>query len=113
MAEILNIGLLGPRLRLAPEADAHDGRFELVVVRPGDRQAMVDWLRHQSPQHEPPPLLRQQFDRLQLRWPGSPARFDGKAWQPPPPREKEASVATVTAAPGSVHFLVPRVRAGT
>jgi len=107
MVEVLNIGLLGPRMRLAPGADPQDGKFELVVIRPADRQPMADWLRHQSPQHEPPPLMRQQCDRLKVRWPAGPARFDGKAWKPPA-RTKGMLEASVSLRPKNVRFLVPR-----
>ena len=32
LAEIMNIGFVGPNLRLAPQADTGDGRFDVVVL---------------------------------------------------------------------------------
>lgn len=107
MVEVLNIGLLGPRMRLASQADPRDGKLDLVVVRPDDRQPMADWLRHQSPQHESPPLFRRRADSFGVRWPGEPARFDGKAWLPPA-GARGALEATITVVPSSVRFLTPR-----
>ena len=40
LAEIMNVPLTGPRLRLAPEADAGDGRLHVSCLREADRAAM-------------------------------------------------------------------------
>lgn len=45
MLEVLNIPRIGPRLAFAPGADPADGRLDVLLVRPEDRQAMLDWLR--------------------------------------------------------------------
>lgn len=44
MLEILNLPCIGPRLRLAPDADPTDARLDVLMVGPGDRAAMLDWL---------------------------------------------------------------------
>jgi diacylglycerol kinase (ATP) len=43
-AEIMNVRLTGPRLKLAPHADAGDGRLHASGLREGDRAAMRAWL---------------------------------------------------------------------
>lgn len=54
--EILNLPMIGPRLRLAPEAQPGDGRLEVVMVREDDREALVGWLDADC--DGPPPLAR-------------------------------------------------------
>jgi diacylglycerol kinase (ATP) len=44
LLEIMNIGFVGPNLRLAVEADAGDGKFDVVFVPADRREAMLEWL---------------------------------------------------------------------
>ena len=44
MVEAMNIKSLGPNLMLAPEADFGDGRLELVLVEPSQKQALANYL---------------------------------------------------------------------
>lgn len=44
LAEIMNISLTGPRLKLAPQADAGDGRLHVSGLREDGRAAMRRWL---------------------------------------------------------------------
>ncbi len=44
MVEAMNIKSLGPNLMLAPEADFGDGRLELVLVEPSQKQALAHYL---------------------------------------------------------------------
>jgi diacylglycerol kinase (ATP) len=52
--EVLNVAFTGPALSLAPDADAGDGKFDIVYLPTGRREEMSDWL--ESPHEEPPPL---------------------------------------------------------
>lgn len=45
MIELMNIESLGPGLRLAPKADQGDGFFNLVMVKPEDREAMIQYVQ--------------------------------------------------------------------
>ncbi|CAN5138781.1 diacylglycerol kinase family lipid kinase [soil metagenome] len=56
LVEAMNIRTLGPRLPLAPEADPGDGRLDIVIVTPDEREALVGWLRH--PRGRPPVRIR-------------------------------------------------------
>jgi len=49
MIAVMNMKLIGPRLRLAPDADPSDGFLDLVFVREGDRENFCRWLESQSP----------------------------------------------------------------
>lgn len=54
LAEIMNIGFVGPNLRLAPQADTGDGRFDVVILPADRREEMLDWLN--DPDKDPPPV---------------------------------------------------------
>ncbi len=55
LAEITNIRRIGPGIDLVPEADAGDGKAELVYLLPERRDEMVDWLKTED-WRAPPPL---------------------------------------------------------
>lgn len=55
LAEITNIRRIGPGIDLVPEADAGDGKAELVYLLPERRDEMVDWLKAED-WRAPPPL---------------------------------------------------------
>ena len=44
LAEVMNVRLTGPRLALAPGADAGDGRLQVAYLGKADRAAMRKWL---------------------------------------------------------------------
>jgi diacylglycerol kinase family enzyme len=44
LAEVMNMKFMGPNLALAPAADPGDGWLDLVLVRAGQRQEVVDHL---------------------------------------------------------------------
>jgi diacylglycerol kinase (ATP) len=54
---VTNMELIGPRLRLAPDADPGDGCLDLVLVREGDRANLCRWLEGQSPGQKHPANL--------------------------------------------------------
>ncbi|CAN5380638.1 diacylglycerol kinase family lipid kinase [soil metagenome] len=56
LVEAMNIRTLGPRLPLAPEADPGDGRLDIVIAMPAERDALVAWLRR--PRGRPPVSIR-------------------------------------------------------
>jgi diacylglycerol kinase (ATP) len=54
LAEVMNIGFVGPNLRLAPHADAGDGCFDVVFLPADRRDEMLDWL--EDPERDAPPV---------------------------------------------------------
>lgn len=46
LVEVLNIGLTGPNLCFAPEADYGDGALDLVWLKSDRRVEMLAWLKH-------------------------------------------------------------------
>jgi len=55
LAEVMNIGLVGSRLRLAPMAKPDDCRFDVVFVPEDHRQAFMSWL--ENPEIEDAPVV--------------------------------------------------------
>lgn len=53
-AEVMNIGFVGPNLRLAPQADVGDGKLDVVVLPAERREEMLEWL--EDPEREAPPV---------------------------------------------------------
>ena len=49
MIAVMNMKLIGPRLRLAPHADPSDGFLDLVFIRKRDRDNFCRWLEGQLP----------------------------------------------------------------
>lgn len=74
MVEIMNIGMIGPGLLLANDADPADGLLEVVVVRESERAALIAYLAERQ------------------RRPGTPAPFDSQ-------RVRRARLTTLEPAP--------------
>jgi len=55
LAEIMNIGFVGPNLRLAPQAETGDGRFDVVILPADRREEMLEWLH--DPERDAPPVI--------------------------------------------------------
>ena len=68
MLEILNIGLIGPNVPFAPDADASDGALDVVVVYESERAKLTTFLdacaRRQPP--AAPPFEVQRAQRVRL-----------------------------------------------
>jgi diacylglycerol kinase family enzyme len=58
MVEAVNIRSLGPRVRLAPDANPGDGKLDLVLVRESGRAALVEYLERLLAGENPDPPVR-------------------------------------------------------
>jgi diacylglycerol kinase (ATP) len=54
LAEVMNIGFVGPNLRLAPQAETGDGCLDVVILPADRRDEMLEWL--EDPEHDAPPV---------------------------------------------------------
>ncbi|HWL81179.1 MAG TPA: diacylglycerol kinase family protein [Roseomonas sp.] len=81
--EVMNIGLFGPNLPLAPEAAPGDGWLDVVSLPPARREAMLAWLN--TPEAGPPPVEIWRGQRITLDWPHGPIRLDDESlpWEQP------------------------------
>lgn len=100
--EVLNTSVLGPRLRLAPQAEPGDGVLHVAFLRQGRRQAFVDWLEN-DPDHLPSPLEVVQGRQVDFVWADEPLRLDDD--YPDPPGREE--VVTITLARNPLRIRVP------
>ncbi|MXP62869.1 diacylglycerol kinase [Roseomonas sp. M0104] len=98
--EVMNIGLFGPNLPLAPEAAPGDGRLDVVSLPPGRREAMLAWL--EAPDAGPPPVESWRGRRIAVDWPRGPIRLDDESM----PHE-QPSTASLEPEAEALQVLVP------
>jgi diacylglycerol kinase family enzyme len=84
LIEILNIRQVGPRLRLAPTADAGDDVLDVAYVATEHRQDLVDWLdaliagELDDDTAGPPPCANVAGKKITIAWNGMELRLDDK-----------------------------------
>jgi len=78
LVEVMNIQHAGSRLRLAPAADIGDGQFDVVTIRPDQRDAVLAWIKA-GLNDEPPPLTVTRAREVEIDWQGDPLRIDDYA----------------------------------
>ncbi|MFW6330928.1 MAG: diacylglycerol/lipid kinase family protein, partial [Gemmatimonadota bacterium] len=70
LVEVLNMPALGPRLRLAPDADPSDGQLALVEIDASTRSAAADWIV--AGDDRVPPVPSRPVRSLSFCWAGEP-----------------------------------------
>jgi diacylglycerol kinase family enzyme len=84
LIEILNIRQVGPRLRLAPKADAGDDVLDVAFVATEHRQKLIDWLdaliggEVDDETAGPPPCANVSGKKITIAWNGMELRLDDK-----------------------------------
>ncbi len=84
LIEILNIRQVGPRLRLAPKADAGDDLLDVAYVTTEHRQKLIDWLdaliagELDDETAGPPPCANVAGKKITIAWNGMELRIDDK-----------------------------------
>jgi diacylglycerol kinase family enzyme len=84
LIEILNIRQVGPRLCLAPKADAGDDVLDVAYVSTEHRQKLVDWLdaliagELDDATAGPPPCANVSGKKITIAWNGMELRLDDK-----------------------------------
>jgi diacylglycerol kinase family enzyme len=99
LLEIMNIGFVGPNLRLAVQADAGDGKFDVVYVPADSKEEMLEWL--EEPERRTPPVVVDSGRRITLDKNGSRLRVGDK-----PISEADGEILIEIEHP-SVALLVP------
>ncbi|MGN6417507.1 MAG: diacylglycerol/lipid kinase family protein [Pseudobacter sp.] len=104
LLEILNTNSIGPNLKLAPQADPGDGRFDAVWIREDERTKLIEYLQHRLNKEEAtPPFHSLSCRRVHLEWAGAQVHVDDmleKKDEPPFP-------AVIELLPEMISFLVP------
>jgi diacylglycerol kinase family enzyme len=105
-AEVMNIAAIGPRICLAPAADPGDSQFDLVLVRPADRDALADYIISQGSGDVPSPIAARRVTRVEIDWPKRATHVDDEPW---PRRGQRPHRVTIDIA-GATRLLVPARR---
>jgi len=111
LVEIQNTGLIGPNLRIAPDAEVADGRFDVVLVGDADRQALAAYIDRVLDGDETPPILPTRRTRhVHLAVEATRIHIDDEVWPdsetPPPPLDAPFEV-DIRVEPGALTALVP------
>jgi diacylglycerol kinase family enzyme len=84
LVEVLNIRQVGPRLRLAPKANAGDDVLDIAYVSTAHRQKLIDWLdaliedRRSDDDAGRPPCANVSGKKITIAWNGMELRLDDK-----------------------------------
>jgi len=81
--EAMNIASIGPRIPLAPDADAGDGQFDLVLACPTEREALARYIESLGATNERPPLTIHRVRTVEMDWPSTGAHIDDELWLRP------------------------------
>jgi diacylglycerol kinase (ATP) len=104
-AEVMNIRAIGPRILLAPGANPLDGRYDLVLVRAEDRDALADFIASQAGASLCPPLVTRRVRRVEMDWPDADTHVDDSMW-PSPSKSGRPSRVTIDVR-GAAPVLIP------
>lgn len=97
--EVLNIGAIGPRILLAPNANPLDGKYDLVLVRAEDRDELANFVASQAGASRCPPLITRRVRRVEMDWPSCDTHIDDSVWPRTSSRPKRVSIDVRGAAP--------------
>lgn len=112
LIEVMNTGLIGPNLCLAPGADPGDGWFDVALVRDADRQAFAAYLdRYLDGDRTPPHLPVRRAREVRLSLETARVHVDDELWpaadRSPPPLDAAFEV-DVRLESETLTVLVPR-----
>jgi diacylglycerol kinase (ATP) len=113
LLEVTNTGLIGPNLRIAPDADTGDGFFDVVLLSEADRPAFASYLdRYLAGDETPPRLDWRKAQQVRLTLAATRVHLDDELWPPvdgpTPPLEAPFEV-DVRMERGALTALVPRL----
>jgi diacylglycerol kinase (ATP) len=85
MLEILNVGLLGPSVELAPGVDPSDGALDVVLVEESQRTLLTDYLAaRKAARDAAPPFPAMRAKEIDVKLPpGTTTHLDGKTLKAP------------------------------
>jgi diacylglycerol kinase (ATP) len=106
LALALNIGCVGPRLTLAPEAEPGDGKLDLLLVGESRRAALKDYLSGLARGEAPPfPFSVVRAHRIRMGWAVGAGHLDDRLW--PNGQPARQGVVTLEVAGPPFEVLVP------
>jgi diacylglycerol kinase (ATP) len=99
MLEVMNIPMVGPNLRLAPEADGEEAALVVAYLPVARRRAMLAWLK--DPDASPSPMRRIKAQRVEIHPHGEPLHIDDALF------EGGEATLIVTLEPKPLTVLIP------
>ena len=122
--EVMNTPTMGYHYRLAPDAKADDGHFDLVLIHANQREAYLKFVKAvlTGTLEKLPDVSIHRGSRLQIAWRGFPLHIDGEVagtdWMKDnvvPSQSDEPELLDVNKPylhveiiPKAVHFLIPK-----
>ena len=103
--EVLNIGTIGPRILLAPNASPLDGTLDLVLVRAEDREALAEFIATRAGAARSPALDTRRVRRVEMEWPDGDTHVDDDVWPHPSASTRPTRVSIELR--GAARVLVP------
>lgn len=108
LVEAMNTPLLGPNIRLAPEADFSDDRLDVVIVTNAERKVLAEYLEERlAGGAAPPPLTVRRGKQVTLHASPRELHVDDAPWESDDPdeegrwpQEREAEVKIAIGATG-------------
>jgi diacylglycerol kinase family enzyme len=109
LVELLNTSAVGPRLKLAPDADPGDGLLDLVCIEESDREGFVQYARS---------MLAEDLDRLEtvhtrkvqavrFHWDGFPFHLDAEVRPHPDAPAAAPGEVSIRVHPAAVELWLP------
>lgn len=104
LLEIMNAHSIGPNLKLAPQADPGDGRFDAVWIHETERNKLIEYLQHRLNKEEASsPFHSLACRRVHLEWAGAQLHIDDALQK----KESPPLKAEIELMPEMVSFLIP------
>jgi diacylglycerol kinase (ATP) len=104
--EVMNIQAIGPRMRLAPDANHRDGLLDLVLIRPEERASLADTI-------EAGEMVmggeRLRVREVELSYPPTEGHADDDPWPSKGSAKGRSPVSVRASMRGSINVLLARV----
>jgi len=100
LVEVMNVPLLGPRLRVSPLSDASDGVFELILAASEHRDSL-DELARTGELATPLALRVERGKQIRIETAAPLAHVDGRLWR----RAPGTNVFDVSVEPSAIQYL--------
>jgi len=110
LVEAMNMGAIGPRLRLAPNCDPSDGLLELLLVQESERATYLDYLRAliSGDFEAVNGIETRKAEKLEIEWDGIPLHQDASYLDLSSELSKGAKVwVTLETMPRCLEFWLP------
>lgn len=110
LVEAMNMGAIGPRLKLAPDTRPDDGFFDLLLVEKSEREGYLSYIKALMSGKLPTldGILSRRVKKLEIEWTGFPLHQDASYLTWPEDQEMNDPLwVTVELLPRCLEFWIP------